>query len=416
MHTMKAYRTDLHSEVLTAYKYRLYPTKAQVVNLELTRVACQRLYNELLETSIKSYRENKLTLNWVDLINLIKTSTVPDLHLVHSQVKQDVAIRLYKAMQNFFRRLKTGGAPGFPRFKAVDRYASFTYPQSGFSLSLLAKSKFCTAKLKLSKIGTVPVKYHRSIRGLIKTCTIVKDGNGLWYTCFSVRQTKMVVNKILDLDNHLGIDVGCKHLVNGSDGSAVAAPKFYIKALDTLALMQAQLANKRTELQKANVPVRADARYLKLKRRISRKHQQIVHQRDDFLHKLSAETVLNNDVISVEDLNIKDMTKDNFKTLNRSILDASWGKFISYLTYKAEKAGKLVVPVDPNYTSQLCSRCGSIRKLSLSERVYNCESCGLTIDRDYNSSINIKKRGIEHINIMLSKRQLCLISDTRQCI
>jgi putative transposase len=291
---------------------------------------------------------------------------------VHSQVKQDVIRRLGKSFDAFFRRCKNGEAKvGYPRFKGKKRYNSFTYPQSGFSIS--------GKKLKLSKIGEIKIVQHREIEGKIKTCTIRKDGKQ-WYVTFSV----VIENNVTPVEpvTFVGIDVGLNSLVTLSDGTHIDSPKYYRNTESELKRQQRNLSRKK----------KFSNNWKKQCDKVNTLHRKIRNQRNDFNHKLSKELVNTYDFIAFEDLNVKNMVKNS--RLSKSIHDASWSNLIQITKYKAEEAGKFVELVNPCNTSQLCSNCGLKVKKSLAVRVHNCPHCGSVLDRDHNAAINILNRAV----------------------
>lgn len=291
---------------------------------------------------------------------------------VHSQVKQDVIRRLGKSFDSFFRRCKKGETKvGYPRFKGKNRYNSFTYPQSGFSIS--------GKKLKLSKIGEIRIVQHREIEGKIKTCTIRRDGIQ-WYATFSV----VIKNNVKPVEPiaFIGIDVGLNSIVTLSDGAQVNSPKYYCNTEIKLKKQQHELSRKK----------KFSNNWKKQCDKVNKLHRKIRNQRNDFNHKLSRELINVYDCIVFEDLNIKDMVKNS--RLSKSIHDASWSNLIQFTKYKAEEAGKFVKLVNPCNTSQICSNCGQNVKKSLATRTHNCPHCGLIIDRDHNAAINILNRAV----------------------
>lgn len=355
-----------------AYKFRLYPTKEQQVQIQFTLERCRLLYNRLLEERRIAYETNKTTLNYYDQANTFneRKKHIPVLKQVHSQVLQDVAKRLDKAFQAFFRRVKSGETPGYPRFKSVGRYDSFTYPQGGYLLN--------GNKLKLSKIGEVKIKLHRQPQGEIKTCTIIVK-NGKYYTCLSCETEPMPLPAC---DDAVGIDLGVKHLAITSDEEFYEHPKFFRESERKLKRKQRVVSRKK----------KGSNRRRKAIRELAKLHEHIANQRKDNAHKVSRKLVNQYGLIAFENLNVQGMVKNHH--LAKSIADASWNQLVQYTTYKAEEAGRRVVLVDPKNTSQLCSNCGEVVPKKLSERIHRCEHCGYVQDRDINAAKNILKRAL----------------------
>ena len=362
------------------FQYRIYPTKKQLTLLENTLEQCRLMYNHLLEMRKQSWELEKKGLSIYDQIGTFPRlkQCVPGLNAVYSQVYQDVARRIELAYQAFFRRVKRGEKPGYPRFQGRGRYTSFTYTQKGFTVDEISVS--------LSKIGKVRSVIHRPIGGKIKTCTVKKTATGKWFVSFSCEIEKKTLPP---LGNFVGIDAGVISFVTLSDGTHVANPKFFKS--EEKALAKAQRGMSKHE---------KDTRDRRRKRKaVARVHERIANKRKDFAHKLSHQIVKDFGGIAVEDLNINNMQQDNFTCLNKSIADAAWNSFSNMLAYKAECAGRTFVRVNPAYTSQTCSRCGYRQKLKLSNRHYKCPCCELSLDRDENAALNILSLGLQAVGL-----------------
>ena len=355
-----------------AQKYRVYPTKAQAAKMAWTLEICRQVYNSLVNDRKCQYEVSGKAPTWMEQKRAITSwkPNHPELSDVHSQVLQDVSKRVDLAFQAFFRRVKDGETPGYPRIKG-DGYDSFTYPQyeNGFS--------FHQGRLRLSKVGDLAICLHRPFDGVLKTCTIRRI-NGKWFVCFSVEYTPELLPPS---DEEVGIDVGLKTFASLSNGEFIENPRFFRRDEKALAKAQRKLA-KQTRGSKARKTA------CKV---VSRVHERIRNRRHDFVHQTARRLVNRFGVIAAEKLNVKGMVKNH--CLAKSISDASWSMFHSVLTPKAESAGRLVVAVPPAYTSQMCSGCGDIQKKSLSVRTHRCLVCGLVLDRDTNAAVNIKVVG-----------------------
>ncbi|MCY9588637.1 transposase [Paenibacillus chitinolyticus] len=353
-----------------AFKFRLYPTKQQKEKIEFTLERCRLLYNRLLEERILAYKNEGRSLNYYDQAKTFTERKVyiPALKQVHSQVLQDAANRLDKAFQSFFRRVKSGETPGFPRFKPQKRYDSFTYPQAGYSI--------IGNKVRLSKIGDVKIKLHRQPQGKVKTCTITVK-NGKYYVCFSCETP---AQKLPVSDKRVGIDLGIKHLAITSDGQIFDSPEYLRKSENKLKQLQRNVSNK----------IRGSNRRKKSVLLLAKLHEKVANQRKDYAHKISRKLVNQYGYIAFEKLTKIKMLKNH--NLAKSIADASWNQLVQFTTYKAESAGRVVVQVDPRNTSQECNNCGQIIKKSLSVRIHNCSHCGYVEDRDINAAKNILQR------------------------
>ena len=370
---------------MKAYKFRLYPSAEQEEKLIRQMELCRDLYNSFLLERRYAYRGQKKSLAYSHQQNEIPElkNTFEEYKYIHSQVLQDVARRVDRAYQNFFRRIKekkqgVRQKAGFPRLKGKGRYRSLTYPQSGFTL-------MDNGHLKLSKIGKIRMFMHREIEGEIKTLNISHDCAGKWYASFSVKQENISI--VLEpTGNTVGIDAGLLHLVTMSDGTLIDPPQFLKKGEKRIKKAQRSLSRKE----------KGSNNRRKAKILLTREHQKVKNQRNDFAHKLSNQIVKNNDLIIFENLNVTRMMKNHH--LAKSIADASWSTIVQYTTYKAGSAGRKVVMVDPGNTSRTCSDCGYKKEtLKLSERTFHCDSCGHEIDRDLNAAINIHNLGIKKV-------------------
>jgi putative transposase len=381
-----------------AYRYRIYPTKAQVSVLERTLGVCRDVYNSLVHERTVLYETTGKAPSRVDQCREITAWKVahPELHDVYSQVLQNIIRRVDLAFQAFFRRVKNGEEPGYPRLKGKGQYDSITYPQSGFG--------FCQGHLRLSKIGDIAIHLHRPIEGNIKTCAIRRTATGKWFVCFCC---EVGPEHLEPSAEKVGIDVGLKVFAALSNGEFIENPRFFRR--DEKALAKAQ-----RKFDKVKHKHRTKARR-KAKKVVSRIHERIATRRHDFGHQTARRLVNRFGVIGVEALSVENMmaspkakpdpeNEGQFLSngasakagLNKSIADASWSMFRSILTMKAENAGRLVVAVSPQYTSQMCSGCGNIAKKSLKERTHRCTVCGLFADRDTNAAVNIKAAVGQH--------------------
>ncbi len=355
------------------FQYRIFPTKNQLKSLESTLEECRWLSNHLLENRKTAYFQEgkRLSCYGQQATYPMLKEQRPSLKSVHSQVLQNVAVRIDLAMQAFFRRLKAGEKTGYPRFKGYGRYDSFTFPQTGFGITH-------ESRVTLSKIGSVKMVYHRPVRGSIKTATVHKSSTGKWYVTFSC---ECEPERLTPTDTQVGIDVGLKTFATLSDTEEIENPRFFRAEEKALAKVQ----RKHSKLAKGK-PERRKHRKV-----IARVHERTKFKRDNFTHQHSRQMVDRYGVICVEDVNVNRMVHNH--CLAKSISDAAWSAFFSQLSAKAEEAGRQFVKIRPAYTSQDCSRCGHRQKMPLAERVYHCPCCLLSLDRDVNASLNILRLG-----------------------
>jgi putative transposase len=361
-----------------AYQFRLAPTKGQQRLLAQTLETCRWVYNETLAYRKTAWEERQETVGLYETNALLPAwkDQRPELKQVYSQVLQDVQNRVHLAFDAFFRRVKRGDTPGFPRFKGFGWYDSFTFKQAGFGF------KVNGPWLDLSKLGRVQMIDHRPIEGMVKTLTIRRTSTGKWYACFSVETEP---EPLPETQHAVGVDVGLTHFATLSTGEQVANPRFFRK--DERELAKAQRRLSKTE---KGTPERI--RRCKV---VAHIHERITNRRKDFAHKLSRRLVNEFGVIVFEDLHITRMVKTH--CLAKSIADAAWNQLATYTRYKAESAGRAYVEIDPHGTSQRCSACSVVVKKDLSVRVHQCPSCGLEIDRDLNAALNILALGLESI-------------------
>jgi putative transposase len=337
---------------------------------------CRRLYNKILGTRKDAWEQRKESLGLYDTQNIIPgwKKAEPKFRLVYSQVLQNVNMRVDLAFKAFFRRVKAGEDPGYPRFKGKGRYDSMCYPQYGNGVHLDGDL------LSLSKIGQVKVELHRELCGTPKTVCIRRTNTGKWFTAISCAcETEPLPYE----PKRVGVDVGLSAFATLSTREQVANPRFFRKDEQELAKAQRRLAK-----EEKGTLARAKRRKV-----VSRIHERIANRRADFAHKLSRRLVNAYGVIVFEDLFITNMLKNG--NLSKNIADAAWNQLAQFTAYKAEDAGRLFLQVDPHNTSKKCSRCGSIVEKDLSVRVHDCPHCGLVLDRDHNAAINILALGLQ---------------------
>jgi putative transposase len=366
-------------KIQKSFQYRLKPTKKQQRILDSQLEGCRWLYNELLSQRKLAFEEINLSLTKYQQLMFLPEFKLekPDLDHIHSQVLQNVVDRLDKAFQHFFLRCKADEKPGFPRFRGAGRYNSFCYPQSGFSLE--------GQQLRLSKIGTLRIKLHRPLEGVIKTCILRKHPSGTWDVCFSC---EVEVSPLPSTNKVIGVDVGLENFATFSDGHMIDNPKFFQKAEKALAKAQRKLSKLEKGTKKRQKQGKAVAKI----------HERIGNRRKDFCHKLAKKLVENYQYICLEELPIQKMVKK--RPFAKRILDTSWNQFRQILTYKAEEAGRTIRLVNPAYTSQTCSRCKYIKPKKLSERGHHCFRCGYRTSRDHNAAENILALGLDGLGII----------------
>lgn len=354
------------------FQYKLYPSKPQERKLEVTRETCRRWYNDLLAERKTAYAERQETIGKYDQLRRVKDhkASNPWAADVHSHVLQVVVADLDQAFQAFFRRVKAGEKAGYPRFRGRNRFDSFGFKEYGNGFKLDGR------RLRVFGIGRIGVRWHRPLEGIIKTLRLIKKASG-WYACFSVEYTPQ---PLPPTGRDVGVDVGVTSLITTSDGAAVPPQHWYRREQKRLRVLQRRVARR----------TKGGKNRSKAVRQLQRQHERIANRRKDFLNKLANTLIQQYDHIAVEDLQITNMVKN--RHLAKSILDAGWGYFMARLHAKAAEAARVVVEVDPAYTSKTCSGCDHIfEHLTLKDRHIAC-GCGLSLDRDHNAAINILKR------------------------
>ena len=363
--------------MIVSYTYRAYPDATTEGRLNTALDTCRWLYNKLLE-ECNAAKENgsSPTMRGMQARIVMLKEENPFLKGVYSKVLQMVNYTLWSNIRALSQTKKNGRKIGKLRFKSASRYRTLNYNQSGFKIDREQST------ITFSKIGTIPFFMHRPYEGTVKGVLITRSGD-TWYV---IIQAEQEVSEPKKEGRSVGIDVGLTSFAVDSDGTAIENPRFFEQSKEKIKKLQRSLARKK----------RFSKNWMKGKAKLEKVYNHITNQRRDFLHKLSRYYVDTYATICVEDLDIKGLQeKGNSTGLHRSIHDVSWGRFHSYLAYKAESAGTNVIAVDPRNTTQMCSNCGSIVKKTLSDRIHECPYCGFVADRDYNAAVNIHRMGME---------------------
>jgi putative transposase len=366
--------------MIKSFKYRIYPTKSQVKKLNDNIRSCRFVWNTFLNERKVLYETKKKTINAYEqnkrLVDIKKE--FPFLKNTYSQSLQQVGLNLDFAFKSFFRRIKNGETPGYPRFKGFHRLDSINFPQFG--------NRGCqikNGKLSVSKIGDIKLVYHRELVGKPKTATIKRTPTGKWFViiCCEYEAESLPVK-----DNSIGIDLGISKFATFSDGTVIENPRFFKE--EEIKLKKAQ--------SKTDKLVKGSKERFKARKVVNRIHERLSWKRDNFSHQESRKVINKYQNIILEKLNTQGMIDNNIPNLNKCITDVAWNKFTSFIQYKAVEAGRSVILVNPRNTTKMCSQCGKIVDKSLNERVHKC-SCGLVIDRDLNAAINILRLGTQSL-------------------
>ena len=367
-----------------AYKFRIYPTLEQVIFFLKNFGCVRKVYNLMLDDRKKSYEEYKSTGIKTEYPTPAKyKEEYPYLKEVDSLALANAQLNLEKTFKNFLKNKDFA----FPKYKCKSNPVQ-SYTTNNQNTIYIKDSYIKLPKLK----SLVKIKLHREIKGVIKSVTISKNSLDHYFVSILCEEE---IEELPKTNKNIGIDLGIKEFATMSDCTKVENLKLSKEYEKKLKREQRKLS-RRCKLAKDSDKRLLDSKnYQKQKKKVAKIHNKIRNKRKDFINKLSTKIINNHDIICIEDLNIKGMLKNH--KLAKSISDVSWSEFVRQLEYKANWYGRKIVKVPTFYpSSKTCSSCGNIKEtLTLSERIYLCECCGLEIDRDYNASINILRKGLE---------------------
>lgn len=351
-------------------KIQLSPSPSQKKAIGKQLEEHRSLYNTCLSKKSLAWKDEKRNVSCFDLIKsevrILKSSGAIS---NYSSLQQTVR-RLDKAYQSFFKK------GGFPRFKSKDRFRTISYGSYGDGC------KIKNDRLYLQNVGLVKC-LHLRFPQKIQTLSVTKDGDKYYVSLGYEYKGDTDATKA---NKSIGLDFGLKNFLTTSDGDSFRSPKELKRSLKEIGKLHRRLhrAEKGSKLRK------------KHKNSVSKCQRKIANRRKDFNHKLSRKIVNENKVIVCEDIKLADLVSE-ISNINRTYADVAIGQFRQFLTYKAENAGRILMQVDPAYTSQECSSCGRVAKKSIKQRTHECE-CGCKLDRDHNAAINILRRGLASLS------------------
>jgi putative transposase len=383
--------------VYRTYQTRGYTSKAGYARIREVLGVCQRLYNHLLAERKAIYRLTCKTMGKYAQMKWLTSlrSNSQELSDISSQVERGAIIRLDRAFRNFISRVdeyktiaakrkqegkpprKDGEMPGFPRFKPRQRYTCIELAE--VSPSMVKGNRIKIKGLPLIRLcpsrplpESKPVSMRLVMHGRTLTIDLVYQED---------------VASLPKSTEAVGIDMGVNERMTLSTGETIAR-----REIDRRRERRLQRAvSRKKKGSKTRRKAVADFAHVKRKN--------AVRNRND-CHQITTEIVRRNGFISIEDLNIQNMTRaggSHKRGLNREILAQGWGLIRQQLAYKAEWAGRQLVRVNPSYTSRICSACGFVNGKAQEYRTFNCSECGHIADRDVNAALNILKRGWESV-------------------
>ncbi|WP_066196161.1 RNA-guided endonuclease TnpB family protein [Gracilibacillus timonensis] len=358
-----------------AYKFRVYPTDEQALMIRKTFGCVRFVYNKMLAERKETYEKLK---DDKEALKNLKHPTPAKYKKEFAWLKEVDSLALANAQLNVDKAYKAffKGNAKFPKFKSKRHRQSYTTNVVNGNIQLL------DGHIKLPKLKMVKIKKHREIPSeyKIKSCTLSMTSSGKYYISILTEYEKEIESK--EIEKVVGLDFAMDGLFVDSKGEKANYPKFYRQMLEKLAKEQRKLSRKK----------KGSANWNKQRIRVAKTQEKVANQRNNFLHHKSKELVSNFDAVVIEDLDMKGMSQA--LKFGKSVADNGWGMFTSFLQYKLKEQGKQLVKIDKWFPStKTCSNCGSVKEIELSERTYQC-ACGLNIDRDYNSALNIKKEGI----------------------
>jgi putative transposase len=376
--------------VRRSYVFRLRPTARQHVALRQCLDDHRALYNAALEERRGRWRWNRERVRYGDQSAQLKAirECCPSQARWSFSSQQTTLRRLNRAFENFFRRTRVGESAGFPRFKSQHRWDSVEWPRDGDGCRFKPEHR----QVYLQGIGSIRVTMHRPVEGMVKTIAVKREGRR-WFVVLACDD--VAVKPLPPTGAHVGVDMGVTAFAATSDGQLVGNPRYGRKAAVRLASAQEKLARKK----------RGSNNRRRQRAVVANRHRKVARQRRNFHHLLARRLITAYEMIVIEDLAVKNMTRSAAGTieapgvnvsakssLNRSILDAGWAQFASILTDKAEEAGRRLIKVNPRRTSQMHSTCGL--RGTRDGVAFWCPHCSIAEHADVNAARNVLRAGL----------------------
>ena len=366
-----------------AYKYRIYPNKEQEELIQKTFGCVRFVYNYFLEDRINAYKENGESRTFfqqckmlTELKNEYEWLKEPDKNALQNALRN-----LNTAYQNFFRNVKKGSAPGFPKYKRKkDNHKSYQTVGCG------NVTRIENGNIRLPKLGVVKTKLCRPLPegARILNATVSQEPSGKYFVSIGFEYELEIPEREIDADNSIGLDYSSPHFYVDNEGNVADMPHFYREAEKKLAREQRKLSRKQ----------KGSANYEKQRLKVARAHEKVRNCRQDWQHKESTKLAEQYDIVAVEDINYGDMSRGLH--LAKATNDNGFGQFRTFLSYKLAERGKKLIAIDKWYpSSKTCHVCGYVNaELKLTDRSWTCPECGTVHNRDVNAALNIKKQGL----------------------
>jgi len=378
--------------MIRAIAMRLKVTRQQSERLSATLEECRELYNAALGERKDAWKVCRKSISYYDQQKQLTEMRhlYPDEAAFPVAIQRDPLRRVDRAMKAFYRRVKSGEKPGYPRFRSRSRYESFSVDGQNFGFDK-------DGKLRIVGLGHFRFKSHAKATGSPKELCVRRIGQK--WTAQVVLDIGPALEKV-PVRSAVGIDLGLTTLATLSDGTEIPNPRWTRREEDELAKASRDLARKK----------RGSNNRTKSKERLRRVHQCIAGLRSSYLTGVAKQLISTYDLIAYEDLKIRNMVRSN---LAKSIMDAAWGQLIFRLNCEAEKAGKWVVPVDPRNTTKTCSGCGELVPKKIWQRTHDCPHCGLSLGRDHNAALNILNLALGESAAL--KQNCALVTERESC-